>query len=644
MLEYVIVRFNQEITAGKEEWLKGNYQRRSLLEKNLPIESLRFMNNRAIMFYRDNGNNAQGSPVYINQNTFTCLAGYVLSAKFDNNPDTITQQIHHKANSPEKIEGAFGEYQIAHYDGKSLNVFCSKLMTHLAYYREEKDWVAISNRASLTNIPLEKPVKLNVLSQLEMIAYDNIIGNSTAFEGVYCLDMGYYLTLNEGGPLQKTKVNSLWTDKDFGKEEDLFALYDSFKGDLYSYINKLSLLPKQMHIEGGMRYGISGGKDSRLLMTIFAETGILNYFDEAFTYGEPDDPEVLAAKPVAEYFGVPHQVRARSIPKNVYLERLPHHVFQMEGEVNSRTLHGTYMNTRRAEFTGHEFGIKESFTNAYLVKTEESLKEFVAKGIPLDPIQFIKKDAITQMREDIWAQYEESKYWQVTPENFPAYYIYKGRGARWGGKLTSASSVSGPYINLLYADDPIHFTFNIGGENRRRELFHFFTIGYLAPKLLKLPFAYQSWDGETQKIFAKKFDITDQVIRGSAGRAYSWWDQMYQEEDGKRIIQLLEAFRHPAFEDYIDYDHLYKYISQVKMAKGREMLSIFGLITGNALFQAGDITLEARDEQIARILQIEQDMAENKIKVPIPKITLKDYLSIRKNNLLKQKVKTFLGR
>ncbi len=641
MLEYAIIRKNRPISPQEGEILTQNYIKRSLMEVDLPVYSHPFMGGKALLLYRDNGHNTQGSPVFIKKEAFTCLAGYVLSPKLENDPDTIANQVHHRLNSPEEARGAFGEYQIAHFDGRNVRVFCSKLMTHPVYYRQEGSEVTISNRASLTNIGREEPVKLDVMAQLQIIAHDHIFENRTAFEGVYCLDRGCHLVLPQEGPLQKIKEESLWGDPAF-ERADMMSLYRGFEKNLRAYIEKLSLLPRQTHMDTGMPFGISGGKDSRLLMAIFAETGILKLFDGSFTYGEEDNPEVIAAKPIAKYFGMAHEARPRSIPTNTYLNRLGHHVFQMEGEVNSRTLHGTYMNKRKVDFTGHQFATRENFTGEHLIKTEEDLKKYLGTGFPLDPIGFLRPRDLKTMGADLLGQFDRAKQWHITADNFLAYFNAAGQGTRWGGKLTAASSVSGPYMSLLCAEDMMTFTINMGPENRRKELFHLFTLGYLAPKLLTLPFAYQRWNPQAQEVFSQKFPMTEDVIKGEAKKSYNWWDMVYQDDEGKNLVRLIEGLRHPALENYVDYNHVYRYIGQIKASKGRELLSIFGLITANALFQAGDVTLLGRDRLTDTIEQIKKEMEQKTKPLPKVKTTLKDYIT--RPAFAKQKIKQMLGR
>ncbi len=644
MIEYAIVQKNRPISQKEEEMYKIAYQERSLLALEIKVNTYRFMEDEAILFYKDNGNNPQGPPVYIEDGKFTLLAGYLLSPSFKNDPDTITQQCHYQLNTPLKAQGAFGEFQVVHFDGEKVEVFCSKLMTHPVYYREEKGTKLVANRATLTNIAFEKVPTLNVKTQLEIIAFDSIFENKTAFEEVSCLDRGYHIRLEKEKELRKIKEEQLWADSSF-EIKDMAQMYKDFKDYLDQYINKLSLLTKQMHLDEGMQFSISGGKDSRTLMTIFAEAGILKKFDYAFTYGEEDNPEVLAAKPVAKYFGMEHRSKPRSVPQNVYLQRLPHHIFQMEGEVNSRTLHGTYMNQRKMDFTGHEAALKEYFADSHLVEDEQGLKDFIDYRLPLDPIGFVKKEEREAMRKEIWGLYEKAHNdWQVPPENFPAFFSATGLGCRWGGKLTSASSVSGPYLNLLCAEDIIHFTFNMGPKNRKKELFHFFTIGHLAPRLLKHPFAFQTWNEEVQKAFANQFTIANEAIKGDVKRAYNWWDMIYQEDKGKKLIQLIEGTRHKSLDPYIDYPKLYKYIHATRASQGRELLSIFGLITANALFQGGDVTRESTQKLIDFLDDTTRKIDRNLISVPRERLSLGELLDVKNNNYLKEKVKRLLGR
>jgi hypothetical protein len=567
MIEYVIISSKSKPLHE----LMAEYDQRSILEKTDKQHFIQMKDDVALL--ARSRFNYQGSPIYENGNSFTVLVGYIVSEKFQNDPQTITKQIHYllkQSGDRSWIDMALGEFQIVHFDGVKVEFLLSKTMTHPLYYSEDSAGIGISNRSALACLLVANP-SFDVMAQLEIIAFDSIISNRTAYEQVLCLDRGTQLTFD--GKIRLIPKQNLWhleAPTDFSGTKDLSDWF----------VRHLALLPKQMNIDRDMTFNLSGGKDSRVLLSLFKAAGLMDYHSEVITLGEQNDPEVLAAKNITQHYHLAHTIKPRQVPANSFLEKLPLHIFQMEGEINARVLHGNYKGLRKCVFTGHEAGLRESFVGTESINSLEDVNSFIDTSIPLDPIGFLHAEPKLLMRAGIKKIHEQSHRFGVLPKNFINWFSIVGRGCRWVGKLTSSSSPSGLYANLFCSSRIVEYAHNLGVENRKREMFHFAMLAHIDTEILTYPFANQDWNDDLKKQFGYiKFPPP---LRAGPNPVLQWWDRMFQN----KILfkQIIDKTRHPKLERFIDYNKMFSYIDKVQNPSARAMLSIFAVITSNVMF------------------------------------------------------------
>lgn len=620
MFEYCLVISNDFITSDMQSTLLNQYDQRSILDKEDENLSYNFFNNHSLLLGKFRYK-YQGPYFYEENNCFTALVGYIVSSRFENDKTNIVSQLHHLLiNHPNRewLKNCLGEFQILHYNGYKLEILCSDVMTHPVYYRKSSNAVYISNRSSLTNLSLDSSFKprLDPQTQVEIIAFDSILSDGTAFIDTRCLSRGYVLNI---------EYNESQFDMTMGKEESLWADntqtlpniregYDSLLSVSDWFFNHLKLLPKQMKIDLDMPFNLSGGKDSRLLLTLFQNTGLMNYHSYVLTYGKETDAEVVAARQITEYYNLKHKVTPRGVTDNIFLERLPLHIYQMEGEINCRVLHGNYQIRRKDLFTGHELGIKESFPDTEKIHNKNDLKRYLKTRMPIDPIGFLNKNAISSIHDTLNDILQDSVTWNVQPSDFLTWFTVLGRGTRWLGKLTSMSSPSGLYSNLLCAQPIVKAGINMGVINRKRELLHFALMSSIDKEIIKYPFYNQEWDKEIVNEFKNDFEFPEKPITSETVRKADtmWWDDIYLDNRKTTIKRIICGARHPDLDPYIDYNKLLNYIDKVDIPNERTMLQIYSVISANLLFHAGDITKEGMNKITEVIDIIKNDIETHK--------------------------------
>lgn len=642
MLEYCIYcssNYIDEMNIGK---VIEQYKERSILEDE-EIEVFNLFDNKAVLIMRQRYR-YQGNYIYNNEGNITCFTGYICSNEFNKNSSTICAQLHSKLinNDDTKwLDNCLGEFQIINYTKKLLQVILSPSMTHPLYYREADSEIVISNRSSLTQLSLyKKNIKIDIQSQLEIIAFDSILENNTAFLDTKCLERGYNISVNykySTPKLELIKRKDFWsTNYTAPPLEDALDQINS----LYEwFVNHLNLLQYQLNIDDKMSFHLSGGKDSRLLLSLFQKSGLIKYFNSILTYGETSsDPEVRAAKLVTDHYKLKHEVKSRGVSNNVFFEKLPQHIYQLEGEINCRILLGNYKNKGKTHFTGHEL-LRESFRNTEHLRNTRDVNSFILEKLPLDPIRVVNQNAYVEMKEKVFNIFDESIIrWNIKPENFFNYFFIIGRGSRWLGKITSMSSPSGLYSNIFAATPIVKYAHNIGVQNRNREIIHFGMLMNADSNILKYPFAKQKWHADIISKYKDIYNIPDYAIEGNGYniRIENWWDTIYSMDKNQYIKRVIESLRHKDLDFYIDYDMLYYYIDVAKNPSMRAMLSIYAIISSNLLLHAGDITLNSIKEMENILSDVKKDAEKNCFKLYMQKDSLHKFTIPLKNTIYRK--------
>lgn len=293
MLEY-LVYIKDGIDFDKEAKLIEQFNEASVLIDE-PTKIHYIKDNKAIVLYRHRFD-YQGIPVNIQDDGFCAIVGYVVSNELNNDPDTISNQVNNKLLEVDKewLDASLGEFQIVHFQDDILNFYLSRAMTHPLYYCEEGDGIFISNRSSVIANNLSTYPSINVLSQLEVIAFDSIINGCSAFEGIHCLRPGEDIQVDfrERQATLEISHSSFYWSNESTSSYSVDEAHQGCKKLVAWMVDHLAILPKQMKLPDGMVFNLSGGKDSRLLLALFVKSGFIKSFDHVLTLGNEGDAEV----------------------------------------------------------------------------------------------------------------------------------------------------------------------------------------------------------------------------------------------------------------------------------------------------------------------------------------------------------------
>jgi len=452
MFEYTIITSTVEFSEDRINVLKKSYSEMSILDDNYSEISEVFWGGHLLLLARHRFD-YQGQPFHRMGNNFIALIGWLVNDKFkESSKNNFISQLYGRILGNKKQDwliDSIGEYQIITGDEDSINIVTNIVQTHPVYYSNNSFGTCISNRASLANIINPYNNDYDVNANLELIAFDNILDNKTLYNNVSMLKRNCDLYLTRHHLCSPIVNKSSYPMEYYGSLNAVDAMED-----LSSWlVNQLKLLPKQVKLDKENFFGLSGGKDSRLLLLLLKKSDLFDYYSGVTTHGYHASGEVLSAENIVKHYGLNHQVNEQTNmylnPLNYYFDHVFDHIFQMEGEIGSRSLHGNHHLYRKTLLTGHEAGLRESLSASFEVSDFNSLYKYVDNEFPLDPFSIIKVSKIQQMRDTVKSILNESYQNGVATENLLNWYSIIGRGSRWVGKLTSMSSPRGLYANIF---------------------------------------------------------------------------------------------------------------------------------------------------------------------------------------------------
>src|SRR5215217_4175218 len=294
MFEFAVVAKNLAIHPQEEMAVHARYAERSLLSEPYTSWRLPIFGDKSILLGRSRFVH-QGSPVFRDQHSFTCLDGYLVSERLAARSDDVVEQVHQillGSQDRDWLSDCLGEFLIVHYNDRRrlLEFLCSELRTVPLYLREGKDAVCVSNRASLCNVGFEGKPQLDVLGQLAHVAVlESLQGDTTAFEQVRSLPRDRSARLRYSAPDNRQGAPELillerersWAMP--GVEvPTMEEVLEETRSITTWLLEHLRLFRKQVNVHSGGKYGLSGGKDSRLVLALLAESGLIELYDAVY--------------------------------------------------------------------------------------------------------------------------------------------------------------------------------------------------------------------------------------------------------------------------------------------------------------------------------------------------------------------------
>jgi hypothetical protein len=316
-------------------------------------------------------------------------------------------------------------------------------------------------------------------------------------------------------------------------------------------------------LEDSLQMGLTGGKDSRLVLSLALAAGLGDKLD-AFTTGPWDSPEIEAASHVAKVAGISH--RRVGMPKpaddekdddapppapppydsDATWQRLREVAYRYEGLVCawSGLQNVTVRTPLRLKGFGGEF-FRRGNAYQFRVDDPESIDElaemFVNYHQRHDPLNALVPE-VAEAQRDWCRRWVHENAREVRPDLLPEKFYVDHRLGHWSGPCLQNAPVS-VMVNPLLSATSVRKNLELTTAARQAERFHYEVMRRAAPELVSVPFLDATWAPAIRETATIDLPDAPMTIETRPKRQRSWGNPGWPllEHDALRIEKLFHA-------------------------------------------------------------------------------------------------------
>ncbi|MBI4728922.1 MAG: hypothetical protein HY775_05395 [Acidobacteria bacterium] len=356
------------------------------------------------------------------------------------------------------------------------------------FWAEDGDVVAVSNRTTLAARAVSARPERDPLGMgwLPFVGY--IIGSSTGLRGVSVVPHGAYVRINRSGRAEVAHWNrAVWMGEEGVPREELLR---RVRDDLLGNVASLVGIPAAER-----KAGLTGGKDTRLILALLFEAGALGSMSWVTT-GLPHHPDVIVARELAARLRLDHEVeepRPLGLGTEELLDAVRADAYMFTGMLGSWNLkrRGSRQPADAVVFSG-VFGetLRAFYTKNRTLGSWEEVERYF-RPARLDFAKIVLPEACEQYAGVIRDSFAELRERGVRSEDAPDAFYLRHRMRRWFGTDQQLT----PWLPAfpLQSLEALRAGFRLGLHARQIDGLHFELVRGLAPELSKLPFALDRW-------------------------------------------------------------------------------------------------------------------------------------------------------
>lgn len=517
------------------------------------------------------------------------------------------------------VDGLGGAYNVCAIDPRrGLHAFPDFSGLYPVYWHESPRLAIVSNR-STTAARLAGFDGWDLRALAWVIGHANLFGGRVPAGGVAYVPPGHLARARPGTKHLVIERAPTWAwpsaDDADGRDNLTDAEWADVTASLVANFKAVATM------EGPLRLGLTGGKDSRLCLALALAAGLRDEI-QTFTTGTFDSPEVEVGAAVAKVAGVANERIGPPIPDpdepvddddaddaapppppvvvdpGPIWHKLAEDAYRYEGMICawSGLQNPTRPPARTIKGFGGEFfrrGNAKQFRDGKVATVDELAEMFVNYHQRHDPLGVLLPDVAEYqrnwLREWVHMSAEEIRL-DLLPERF---YIDHRLG-HWSGPLLQSSPLR-LSINPLLSQLAVAKNNELSVSARSAERFHFEVMRHAAPELVTFPFLHDTWApeivaGSPLPLATEPFELTLHPRR-----ARSWGNPGWNLLDSQQleIEKLFHQAMHKTEMDQIcDMGKLKRIAKRAgqleKSAAIKELFSCIGT----------SITLLGRSEQI----------------------------------------------
>ncbi len=492
----------------------------------------------------------------------------------------------------------------------------------LIYWGHGRDVVVVSSRAALAAglLAAESATRpQRDVTGVGWLAYcSRSIGHQTGFEQVSVVPTGATVDIDPaGGACLVDAPAPPWRpdpDDAVMPADEL----EEVRTQIVTSIRMALALPGR-----ASRAGLTGGRDSRLLLALMLEEGVAGEV-EFQTFGRDDLADVVVAAQIAELFGlrqvmnpnrsvlwewrqgVDTMVRDDGHP-DLSTQEITHRItaWACSGERNVFQPHVGRLPRRDRILLSGLFGetLRTNFPRAGAFPSKQRVAD-LHNDMKYGSMGILRPDALAHYRAETHRLLFDDCLPTDSPHDVVDRFFFRNWQRRW---FASAHEVdSEGRVFPLYSNAGVRLGFRIGGENRTLEWIHYELIRRACEPLLHVPFADGGWPagaGDGLVVIKRHDEPVPAVPRVFQGRAPSPRKMKVKRTAGRDRRAASEAVDLDIMNRYLRDDPsnpLFEIVDPVATGQAldrfddltiREKLQLYGALTGAIWLGGHEIAL-----------------------------------------------------
>jgi hypothetical protein len=407
------------------------------------------------------------------------------------------------------LRGVFAAVALG-IDGSGI-VLNDALGFRCLYYGETDDLVAVSSRAALTALALApentRPVRDAV--SVGWLAYSGYtVGSGTGFEGVRVLPAGTHIELRPGEE-PRTRTRAPWAPPAAWRDLQRDELVGEARADILDSLRSIMSMRAPRRL-----VGLTGGKDSRLILALLLAEGAADQF-RYYTIGPPDLEDVRVATELAERFELRHSVEfPLGRPEDSYESRVRAFVAATAGQLNIWDLTSPGW---PAEAELRLSGLGGEILRTYRrvrpeLESTDDLVRFFDRRRWYGRLNLLHPEVEQRYRQRVLDELLHDPVGGLSPLDLLDVFFMSNRvrGSRLGAQEELTTELR---ALPLYSMDAVRAAFALGGRARQTELLHFEIIRSCSERLARHRFAGPGWSPE---LLDGLPDVVDSTSREAA--------------------------------------------------------------------------------------------------------------------------------
>lgn len=390
---------------------------------------------------------------------------------------------------PAVIDGLWGTFCMLWVPKRGAGfVATDPLGTSVLFTAERDGVVAISNRSALAAYAItpegREPAR-DVTGPAWYVAFDTLADDSTGYADVRAVPSYQAITFTPSGTVGTVDLNPIGAVEGDHAEDLIDATWDEMR----AHVRDLPGL-------GATRIGLTGGRDSRLLLAAAIAEGMvdqLNFFTMA---AFPGDADPLVASMLAETFDLRHKIITASGAARTsewFEMEMRVHAFKSSGIFPGTALRGALTPPPQTRVSG-SFAehLHDLFAGRPAPTTlDEAHTILIGRQTP-EQIGICSTDALVDHRQRLRAILAEIYDRGVPAADLLFHFRLEQRVHRWFSAQVEMSDIR-PGVHPMYSVAGVRAALAVGCENRLSERLHFDLMRRSDARLAELPFEMYGW-------------------------------------------------------------------------------------------------------------------------------------------------------